>query len=385
MPTTSNMSLVLPVEGGSQDIWDTLLNAALTLVDEHDHSTGKGVKVPSAGLKINADVSWSFSGTRYAITDAKAVDFEPQAASAVSSYSSALFANSDDSNNLYFRNSAGTNVKITDGSTLNISIVGGIGGDYTSIGALLDYDDATDTYRFRQQTSASVRQFAKVSCSNVQLFEYLAAGASPVPTNSVRLASPAALAASYTVTFPGAVPGANGTFLQATTAGVLSFSNTTTADITAAEFHHTDVLVHHLPASAFDDAGTHTRNAGGTSGAHNRWTTAASTNAIWAPICIPSGSRITGWSLFCNKISNGSTTITGQIYRTQVSTVAAGTEAALGSGNSSAANAPGAVTLSENGLTIDMADGFEYYLVFTPTTGTASDILYSGQIAYTRP
>lgn len=386
MPTTTNMSLVLPTEGGSADVWDTLLNAALTLVDEHDHTTGKGVKVPSAALKINADVSWSFSGTRYAITDLKAVDFQPQAASAVSSYSSALFANSDDSNNLYYRNSAGTNVKITDGSTLNVSIVGGIGGDYTSIGALLDYDDATDTYRFRQETSASVRQFAKLSCANVQLFEYLAAGASPVPTNSVRLASPAALAASYTLTFPAAVPGAQA-LVQVSTAGVLSFSNTIAQAITATEFKHSTALIYHIPASEFDDAGTHTRNAGGTSGAHNRWSCAASTNAIWAPICLPSGSRITSWVIYTNKATNSAATITGRIYKTQSQGVGIGTETALGSGNSTAADAPGAFTLTETGLSLDMTDGFEFYLVFTPSGSVTpgADTVYSAQIGYTRP
>ena len=162
MTTLPNMNLVLPDEGGSADIWDVILDTLFALVDAHDHTTGKGVKVPSAALKINADVSWSFAGTNYAITDAKAIDFTPVTAASMASYSSALFANSSDSNNLYYRNSSGTNVQITAGATLNVSIVGGIGGDYSSIGALLDYDDATDTYRFRQQTSASVRQFAKL-------------------------------------------------------------------------------------------------------------------------------------------------------------------------------------------------------------------------------
>jgi len=221
MPTTANMTLVLPTEGDSNDIWDTILNTAFGLIDEHDHTTGKGVKVPSAALNINADVSWASGGVNYAITDAKAVDFAAVAATSVSSLAGALFVNSSDANNLYFRTVSGTNVKITDGTTLNVSIVGGIGGDYSSIGALLDYDDATDTYRFRQQTSAAVRQYAKMANADIKLFEYIAAGGASVPTNAVTLKSPAALGAGYSVTFPAAVP-ASTNLVTMTSAGALA-------------------------------------------------------------------------------------------------------------------------------------------------------------------
>jgi hypothetical protein len=210
MTTTPNMSLVLPDNHGSTDTWDVILETLFGVVDLHDHSTGKGVPIPSGALRINDDVSWSFAGTTYAITDLRAVDFTPATPASITGYSSALFVNSSDANNLYFRNASGANVRITNGSTIDVTVVGGIGGDYASISALLDYDDASDTYRFRQQTSAFVRQFAKVSCADVQLFEYFAAGVSPVPSNSVRLRSPAALAASYNVTWLAALPSVQG-------------------------------------------------------------------------------------------------------------------------------------------------------------------------------
>lgn len=378
MPTTANMGLVMPTEGGDSDIWDTILNTLFGLVDAHDHTTGKGVKVPSAGLKINADVSWSFSGTNYAITDAKAIDFTPLAATAMTSYSSALFANSSDSNNLYYRNSAGTNVKITDGSTLNVSIVGGIGGDYSSISALLDYDDATDTYRFRQETSAAVRQFAKLSSADVQLFEYKAAGDPTVPTNSVKLKSPAALAASYSVVFPAAVPAAKSA-VQVSTAGVLTFSDVLTT------WKFSTAIDYPMPASAWDDDGTHTRSASAV-GAHNRWTLAASANKVWAPLRIPNGSIITGWSVYVDKETNGSATITARLYKTDWIN-SPGTETALGSGSSSSANAPTFIELAESGLSITIDNSqFEYYLVFTPSASVtpAADVLYGGRVTYKR-
>src|SRR5262245_41806967 len=219
------MNLTEPTDHGSADIWGSMVNSAFDLIDAHDHTAGKGVKVPSAGLKINADVSWSFSGTNYAITDMKILDFTPVTAASISAYSSALFANSSDSNNLYFRNSGGTNVQITSGSTLNISIAGAIGGDYQSVGALLDFDDASDTYRLRQQVGAAVRQFAKASMADLNLFEYKAQPAAGVPANSVTLKSPAALAGSYSLTMLAALPGATN-LLQCSSAGILTASNT---------------------------------------------------------------------------------------------------------------------------------------------------------------
>lgn len=378
------MSLVLATDHGSTDLWGAILNTALGLVDAHDHTTGKGVQVPSAALKINADVSWSFGGTNFAIIDAKAVDFAPVTAASMASYSSALFSNSSDSNNLYYRNSAGTNVQITSGSTLNISIVGGIGGDYTAVGALLDYDDATDTYRFRQETATAVRQFAKISSANVQLFEYFAAGATPVPTTSVRLASPAALAASYTVTFPAAVPGTVA-LVQASTAGVLTFTNTTTQNITAADFRFTTAQASMYSGVMWvDPNATHTRllSAGG---CQIGWTIAASPNVLTLPIVIPFACVITGYSVRVNKRTDNTNTIAARLFQTADATT--GTETGLGSGVTSAANAPGRISLQELGLSVTVAVGVQYYLRFSPGAGVTptTDQLLNVELDYTRP
>lgn len=227
MPTDPNMTgLIYPTEDGDEDVWDTILNTTVfPVIGAHDHTTGKGVKVPTTGLNINADLAFG----SFSITGMKALGFTPVAASGITSYSSAFFVNSSDSNNLYFRNASGTNVKLTDGSTLNVSIVGGIGGDYSSVSALLDYDDASDTYRFRQETSASVRQYAKISTADLIIREYDAAGDATVPTETITIKSPDALAAGYTVTLPTAVPVAQ-SMVQMSTAGVLTTSNTLAAD-----------------------------------------------------------------------------------------------------------------------------------------------------------
>lgn len=215
------MLLVQPTEGADVGVWASFLTSLFALIDQHDHGTGKGVKVPVASLNVNADVAMSSAGVYYAVKDAKAVDFQPQAIAGMSAYAGALFVNSAD-NELYWRTTGGTNVKLTSGSTLNVSLLGTIGGDYGAIGALIDYDDPTDTYRMRQQLS-TVRQYARVAHGDLDLYEYFAAGVVVAPSNRVRLRSPAALATSYVVTFPAAVPAARAV-VQMDNAGVLTAS-----------------------------------------------------------------------------------------------------------------------------------------------------------------
>lgn len=200
------MGLNLPTDHGSQDTWDVVLDAVFNTIDSHDHSPGKGVLIPAAALNINADVSWSSGGTSHAITDLNAVDFRAVATSVVTSLAGALFLNSADSN-LWWRTVGGTNVQLTNGAALNVSaFAGGIGGDYSAVGALEIFDDATDSYWFQQQLGGGVRQYARMRCADVDLYEYKANPAAGVPTNRVRLASPTSLAASYAVTWPAALP-----------------------------------------------------------------------------------------------------------------------------------------------------------------------------------
>lgn len=201
LPATANMNLVLPSphDPADSDIWGDLVNTAVVLIDQHDHTTGKGVPIPVAALRINADVAWSFGGSNFAITSMRALDFATVTAASVNALASALFVNSDDANNLYFRNQGGTNVKITDGGTLNVSIVGGIGGDYSAVGALVSFSDANNAYLFQQQ--GAPRPWAIMQCGDLDIFQ---AAASIV--NRVKLKSPAALAASYDLTLPTALP-----------------------------------------------------------------------------------------------------------------------------------------------------------------------------------
>lgn len=113
MATTTYLGLLIQVPGVTAGTgWATGLEANEVLIDAHDHTSGKGKLVPTAGLGIDGDLT--FGG--YSATSLKTTRYANQ---------SALLATVDDircvyveGENLYFRNSAGTNVQITSGGTL---------------------------------------------------------------------------------------------------------------------------------------------------------------------------------------------------------------------------------------------------------------------------
>lgn len=207
MPTLPNMGLITPTAGGDSGSWDDKINAAFVLVDAHDHTPGKGVLVPIAGLNINADLPMG----GFFIANVGKVSFS--AIAAPSTGSKAIFVNSAD-NELYWRTNGGVNVKLTSGTTINASLIGGIGGDYASVGAEVAYVDADATYTFKDKQTP--KKWARLQSGPHRIAEF--------NTNEavyVELAAPAALAASYTVTWPTAVPGVQ-SLMQMSTAGVMS-------------------------------------------------------------------------------------------------------------------------------------------------------------------
>lgn len=248
---TPNMALIKPTENGDSGVWASLLDAMFDLIDQHDHSTGKGVKVSMAnGVSVAADIPWNSGGTFYAITGLKAIDFQPQPQASMSTFAGALFVDSAN-NELSYRTTGGSIIRFTNGATFNFSAIGAIGGDYTSVGALVDFVDANDLYRFRQQLGGGVQQYARLDCGGVDLFEFKANPAVGVPANRVRMSSPAALAASYELTWPGAVPGAQ-VLAQVDATGQWFFSNSLAANQSVVvsgtgRFKHGDVIMHVSP------------------------------------------------------------------------------------------------------------------------------------------
>lgn len=224
-----NTGIVLPSDLGDGDQWAFLLDACFRDYDGHTHAAGDGAQIHIGSIAIDSDINFSDAvAVKHAIFNLKAVDFFATAPAALASFAGALFladgTGGTVANELYYRTTLGANVQMTSGATLNVNaFTGGIGGDYSAVGALEKFDDALDAYWFSQQLGAGVQQYAKMRCADVALFEFRAAGVTPLPPFAVTLRSPVALAGNYSLTMPGALPvGATPALLAVDSAGNIS-------------------------------------------------------------------------------------------------------------------------------------------------------------------
>lgn len=113
--TTPNMQLVLPtpsVQVGPT--WAQNLNDALTLrVDTHDHTPSNGVKVPTAGLNINADLSFNSNSAILL----RGTSYNNNVATLPGTETRTVYVSGG---NLFYNNNTGIPVQITSGSNINV-------------------------------------------------------------------------------------------------------------------------------------------------------------------------------------------------------------------------------------------------------------------------
>lgn len=298
MAILPSMGLETAAISGDRGTWGGKVNSNMTKIDAHTHVSGQGEQVPVAGMLIDDDLS--FNNT-FGCTDLHAITFASIVALSDNEYNKSLFVSNGTggliNGELYWRNTSGNHVQLTSGNSLNVSaFVGGIGGDYSSVSALLDYDDSTKTYRLRQQVGSSVRQFARTSTGGVRLFEFKASPSAGVPTQSVLLSSPAALASSYTVTFPTALP-ASTSVLMIDSGGQLSSSSALSGTLT-----------YRLAAADFDIEGA-AQSAGTALLGDGQWTFGA-IEVLTSGINLPNGCVITGYDIYANRGGSGNIIVT---------------------------------------------------------------------------
>lgn len=405
------MSLVLPTPGGDIGVWDDEINAALTLVDSHGHVAGQGVPIVTAALNINADVPLNGNS----LTNTKSLDLAEVAA--LASGARRIFVSSSD-HELYYRTAAGVNVRLTNGSSLNLTLVGGIVGDYAAVGAEVAYDDANDRYTFKQQLSAGVKQWARLDASDLDLYEYKAAGDATNITKRVRLKSPAALAANYDITMLAALPGstsllqldssgvmtasntvanavtlsggiannvnlANGATLASgktldTTAGTLSAGTTSATTITAStDYKHSFTHKKSIPAAGcwtvIGSPATFTTE--GKAIALSTHTGATTTPTAVGGIDLKENDQITRIDVYVDKVS-GAGTVRARFksYNPLTGVTSDIQNAAWASGN----------TISITGLSTTVVASVEYW-VQIEGGGTTGDAVYGAAVSYTRP
>jgi hypothetical protein len=334
MTTLPNMGLTLPTRGPSgAGLWGDTDDANLALTDAHDHASGRGVRIKTAGISIDADLSFS---SLYAPTALNRITFSSIAA--LSSNNKSLFVSNAD-NELYWRSNAGANVKLTSGSSLNVAaFTGGIGGDYTAVSASVQYDDANKRYTFKQGGGTT---WARLQSGPLRLVEL---GTSE--TVFVEQAAPSALAASYTVTWPLALPGSS-VFVKIDNTGQLAFTAVTTSLV----YQHSAAL------AILGDATATLLTNGSTVGPE--LSLHASTAEHVLPLTLPVGT-ITAFAVNLNK-SSAAGTISVKLFESNNLS----TPTQIGSTQSNGASNPGAVTLSQSGLSAAMTSGRQYYIVIT--------------------
>lgn len=215
MSTTPFMNLNLPtVSVTAGPDWATQLNTVFQNIDDHDHSSGKGVKVKPSGLDINSDLTMAANN----LTNIRSLRlFEYAAALSTANDLACLY---NVSGELYYNDGLGNQIQLTSGGGLNASSVGGIGGDYASSTASATYSSASKTYSFLQNTGVR----GNVDVANVLIRE-ATSGA-----NAITLKSPTSLAAGYDLTLPGSLP-ASTLPLSVSSSGVVSTAQITTAQV----------------------------------------------------------------------------------------------------------------------------------------------------------
>lgn len=193
MAITYTPEMNLPVPGVGNEIGPNYandVNQCFSILDGHNHSIGNGSTITPAGLTISTDLPFL---TNNAI-DLRSVRLNSQL-SALSGGSDlgCLYNNAGD---LYYNDSSGNQIAIT--------AMGGIAGSPGSIANLVapasaTYSASTKTFTWASGTSGKA---AAMDNGAVTIRQTNTASA-----NGVTIASPNALASSYSLTFPAALPG----------------------------------------------------------------------------------------------------------------------------------------------------------------------------------
>jgi hypothetical protein len=178
--------------------WETNLNAALNVIDQHNHSPGQGQQIQPNGLNINADLSFNTNNA----TLLRTTRFSPQASPIPNSGSDVgeLYVSG---NELYYNDVTGGNqVKITSSGSVNATssgIASGTASAAFSAGVLL--------------VKSSSTSFANIAAQSILLAN------SGNLSNQLTLAAPT-LSGSITETLP-AIPSSQ-SFMTIDTSGNMS-------------------------------------------------------------------------------------------------------------------------------------------------------------------
>lgn len=193
------MGMPIPVVGTDPGPdWANNINASLSIVDQHDHSAGKGVQVTPAGLNISTDLPFLSNNA----TQLRSTRYTAQG-SPLSGPSDlgVLYVSGVD---LYYNDENGNQVRITQSGSVT-----GSSGTITGLpSGTASASFAASTFTFQSATNTPA----------IMAVGPLKVGTNTVSPKTVTIAPPGGLAANYNLTLPNGLPGST-SFLTLDTSG----------------------------------------------------------------------------------------------------------------------------------------------------------------------
>lgn len=185
-----NLNMPIPVVGVDPGPdYANNINASLTTIDNHNHTLGRGLQIPTAGINIDGDLPLN----GYSLNSILSLQLDPQGAplEGVSPFLNAVYVAGVD---LYYNDGDGNQVRITSGGN-----VAGASGTITGLPsgtASASYQAASGTFQFQQATSTA----ANLDVASIAL-RY--PGSYPTPAgNYIQLQVPSSIASGFSLTLP---------------------------------------------------------------------------------------------------------------------------------------------------------------------------------------
>lgn len=213
--STPNMNMTLPVVGVTAGpLYATQINAALTVIDGHDHGPSSGVQITPSGLDINSDLSMGSND----LTDIRTTRFtaQPSALAGVSPDLACLYVVG---NNLYYNDGAGNQIAMTASGS-----IAGAAGNITGLVA-----PASVTYTGGGNPNYKFMSTALIS-ANLDAASLIIRNPGVTATYALTLQAPT-LASNFSITLPP-LP-ASTSFMQIDSSGVVTASVATSLGITS--------------------------------------------------------------------------------------------------------------------------------------------------------
>lgn len=187
---TPNMNLSLPGVGTEPGPdYASEVNSSLSTIDQHDHTSGNGVQVPSAGVNINTDLP--FGGNN--ATQLRSARFSPQGSPlALGTDLGCLYESGVD---LYYNDGNGNQIRLTASGSI-AGATGSISGLVSPASAV--YNPGTATFIWQSNSNVA---------ANMDMRSAILRNSS-VSSNKITLSAPSSLPSNYSLTLPSALPAA---------------------------------------------------------------------------------------------------------------------------------------------------------------------------------